>query len=131
MYAKFSKCEFWLREVAFLGHVVSSKGVMVDPSKVEAVSSWPRPTSVTEIRRFLGLAGYYGRFVQDFSKIVSALTRLTKKGVDFVWSEECEKSFEELKKRLITAPVLVSPDGSGGLTVYTDASKRGLGCILM
>ena len=131
LYAKFSKCEFWLREVAFLGHVVSSKGVMVDPSKVEAVSSWPRPTSVTEIRSFLGLAGYYRRFVQDFSKIASALTRLTKKGVDFVWSEECEKSFEELKERLITAPVLVSPDSSGGLTVYTDASMRGLGCVLM
>ena len=81
MYAKFSKCEFLLKEVAFLGHVVSSNEVTVDPSKVEAVNCWSRPTNVTEIHNFLGLAGYYRRFVQDFSKIASALTHLTKKGV--------------------------------------------------
>ena len=86
---------------------------------------------MAKIQSFLGLAGYYRRFVQDFSKIASSLTHLTKKGVDFVWTDECENSFAELKRRFISAPVLVSPDESGGLIVYTDASKKGLGCVLM
>ena len=90
LYAKFSKCEFWLSEVAFLGHVVSSRGITVDPTKIEAVMKWPRPTTVTKVRSFLGLAGYYIRFVQDFSKISSALTQLTKKGKPFVWTSACE-----------------------------------------
>ena len=117
--------------MAFLGHVVSSRGVSIDPSKIEAVTNWPKPTSVADIRSFLGLAGYYRRFVQDFSKIAPALTRLTWKGVDFVWSEDCEASFEELKRRLVTAPVLVLPDRTGGLSVYTNVSHRSLGCELM
>ena len=79
MYAKFSKCEFWLEQVAFLGHVVSKDGIQVDPKKIEAVADWPRLTTVTEIRSFLGLAGYYRRFVKDFSKIAAPLTRLTQK----------------------------------------------------
>ena len=79
LYAKFSKCEFWLETVAFLGHVVSSKGVSVDPQKIEAVANWPRPKNPTEVRSFLGLAGYYRRFVQDFSKIATPLTNLTRK----------------------------------------------------
>ena len=90
LYAKFSKCEFWLSEIAFLGHVISSRGIIVDPAKIEAVMKWPRPTTVTEVRSFLGLAGYYKRFVQDFSKISSALTQLTKKGKPFVWTSACE-----------------------------------------
>ena len=131
LYAKFSKCEFWLSEVAFLGHVVSSKGITVDPAKIEAVMRWPQPTTVTEVRSFLGLAGYYRRFVQDFSKISSTLTQLTKKGKPFAWTPVCEQSFQELKKRLVTAPVLTVPDGSGNLVVYSDASGKGLGCVLM
>ena len=103
LYAKFSKCEFWLSEVAFLGHVMSSKGISVDPAKIEAVMRWSQPTTVTEVRSFLGLAGYYRRFVQDFSKIFSALTQLTKKGKPFAWTLVCEQSFQELKKRLVTA----------------------------
>ena len=85
LYAKFFKCEFWLGEVMFLGHIISGVGIKVDPAKVDAVSSWNRPKNVTEIRSFLGLAGYYRRFIQDFSKVVAPLTRLTKKEVPFVW----------------------------------------------
>ncbi|KAL6184764.1 hypothetical protein ACLB2K_046164 [Fragaria x ananassa] len=97
LYVKLSKCEFWLDKVGFLGHVVSVEGLSVDPQKVEAVSNWRRPTTVMEIRSFLGLAGYYLRFVQDFSKIAAPLTMLTKKGVKFKWSDQYEQSFQELK----------------------------------
>uniref|UniRef100_A0A0V0GQG3 Putative ovule protein n=1 Tax=Solanum chacoense TaxID=4108 RepID=A0A0V0GQG3_SOLCH len=98
LYAKFSKCEFWLKSVAFLGHVVSGEGIRVDNQKIEAVKNWPRPTSPTEIRSFLGLAGYYRRFVEGFSSIAVPLTRLTQKKVKFQWSDECEKSFQDLKR---------------------------------
>ena len=111
LYAKFKKCEFWLEQVAFLGHVISKKGISVDPGKIEAVSDWPRPTNVHEVRSFLGLAGYYRRFVEGFSKIASSLTMLTRKNVKFQWSDACEKSFQELKGRLVTAPVLTIPSG--------------------
>ncbi|KAA0059723.1 pol protein [Cucumis melo var. makuwa] len=131
LYAKFSKCEFWLRKVTFLGHVVSSEGVSVDPAKIEAVTNWPRPSTVSEIRSFLGLAGYYRRFVEDFSRIASPLTQLTRKGTPFVWSPACESSFQELKQKLVTAPVLTVPDGSENFVIYSDASKKGLGCVLM
>ncbi|KAL4020667.1 hypothetical protein IC575_019448 [Cucumis melo] len=131
LYAKFSKCEFWLRKVTFLGHVVSIEGVSVDPAKIEAVTNWPRPSTVSEIRSFLGLAGYYRRFVEDFSRIASPLTQLTRKGTPFVWSPTCESSFQELKQKLVTAPVLTVPDGSGNFVIYSDASKKGLGCVLM
>ena len=131
LYAKLSKCEFWLEQVAFLGHVISRKGLAVDQSKVEAVVSWKRPSSVTEIRSFLGLAGYYRRFVQGFSSIAAPLTKLTRKNVPFIWTDHCEESFQELKKRLTTAPILTLPSGSGGFVIYTDASNVGLGCVLM
>lgn len=97
LYAKLSKCEFWLDRVVFLGHVISSDGISVDPNKVEAVLQWSAPTSVPDIRSFLGLAGYYRRFIEGFSKIARPLTQLTQKGVSFKWSEACEKSFQELK----------------------------------
>ena len=87
MYAKFSKCEFWLTEVRFLGHVVSDLGVLVDPEKVEAMMSWERPKSVFKIRSFLGLAGYYRRFIEDFSRSTTPMTRLTRKKVKFDWDE--------------------------------------------
>ncbi|KAL4030390.1 hypothetical protein IC575_008626 [Cucumis melo] len=104
LYAKFSKCEFWLKKVTFLGHVVSSEGVSVDPAKIEVVTNWPRPSTVSEIRSFLGLAGCYRRFVEDFSRIASPLTQLTRKGTLFVWSPACESSFQELKRVDRTGP---------------------------
>ncbi|KAG5235399.1 Retrotransposon protein, Ty3-gypsy sub-class [Salix suchowensis] len=131
LYAKLDKCEFWLKEVVFLGHMISAEGIFVDPRKVEAVLKWERPTNMTEIQSFLGLAGYYRRFIEGFSTITSPLRRLTRKEVKFVWSEECEGSFQELKKRLTFAPVLALPLGTEGFVVYSDASKRGLGCVLM
>ncbi|KAI5339223.1 hypothetical protein L3X38_018495 [Prunus dulcis] len=131
LYAKFSKCQFWLDRVIFLGHVISAEGIYVDPQKVEAVVNWVQPTSVTEIRSFLGLAGYYRRFVEGFASIVAPLTRLTRKDVAFEWTEECEQSFQELKRRLTTAPVLALPDNVGNFVIYSDASLQGLGCVLM
>ncbi|KAL0556433.1 hypothetical protein IC582_004947 [Cucumis melo] len=131
LYAKFSKCEFWLKQVSFLGHVVSKAGVSVDPAKIEAVTGWTRPSTVSEVRSFLGLAGYYRRFVEDFSRIATPLTQLTRKGAPFVWSKACEDSFQNLKQKLVTAPVLTVPDGSGSFVIYSDASKKGLGYVLM
>jgi hypothetical protein len=131
LYAKLSKCEFWLDRVCFLGHVISSAGISVDPQKVEAVVNWSRPKTVTEVRSFLGMAGYYRRFVEGFSKIAVPLTQLTHKGARFVWSEACEESFQELKQRLVSAPVLTLPIEGEGYAVYSDASKTGLGCVLM
>ncbi|KAL0556441.1 hypothetical protein IC582_004955 [Cucumis melo] len=131
LYAKFSKCAFWLKKVNFLGHVVSSEGVSVDPTKIEAVTSWPQPSTVSEIRSFLGLADYYRRFVEDFSRIASPFTQLTRKGTPFVWSPACESSFQELKQKLVSARVLTIPDESGSFVIYSDASKKGLGCVHM
>nr|AAM01169.1 Putative retroelement [Oryza sativa Japonica Group] len=131
LYAKFSKCEFWLSEVKFLGHVISSGGVAVDPSNVESVLSWKQPKTVSEVRSFLGLAGYYRRFIENFSKIARPMTRLLQKEVKYKWTEDCEQSFQELKKRLVTAPVLILPDSRKGFQVYCDASRLGLGCVLM
>ncbi|KAL0539963.1 hypothetical protein IC582_024185 [Cucumis melo] len=125
LYAKFSKCEFWLQQVSFLGHVVSKAGVSVDPAKIEAVTGWTRPSTVSEVRSFLGLAGYYRRFVENFSRIATPLTQLTRKGAPFVWSKACEDSFQNLKQKLVTAPVLTVPDGSGSFgKVVAYASRQ-------
>ena len=131
LYAKFIKCQFWLDRVAFLGHVVSAEGISIDPQKIEAIVDWKPPTNVTEVRSFLGLASYYRKFVEGFSKIATPLTKLTRKEEKFIWSETCQNGFDELKQRLTTAPVLTLPSGSEGFTVYCDASKQGLGCVLM
>jgi hypothetical protein len=131
LFAKIKKCEFWLEEVSFMGHVVNKNGLAVDPAKVKAVVEWERPTNVREIRSFLGLAGYYRRFIEKFSSLSGPLTALTRKNAPFIWSVECEESFQELKWRLVTAPVLTLPVESVGYVVYTDASKKGLGCVLM
>jgi hypothetical protein len=131
LYAKFSKCEFWMEKVAFLGHVLSVEGIAVDPSKVESVTKWEQLLNVTDVRSFLGLAGYYRRFIENFSKIAKPMTELLKNNTKFEWSEACEKSFQELKKRLTTAPVLTLPDIKKDFMVYCDASKQGLGCVLI
>lgn len=131
LYAKFSKCEFWKNEVQFLGHIVNDKGILVDPAKVEAVKNWKTPRTPTEIRSFLGLAGYYRRFIPNFSKIALPLTSLTCKGTPFDWESKQEDAFQTLKQRLCDAPILTLPEGSEDFVVYCDASNLGLGCVLM
>ncbi|XP_073057343.1 uncharacterized mitochondrial protein AtMg00860-like [Primulina eburnea] len=131
LYAKFRKCEFWLDRVTFLGLIISNRGVEVDPSKVEAVKDWPVPNSVTEIRSFLGLAGYYRKFIKGFSSIAVPLTSLTKKNAKFIWRSKCQDSFDKLKQALTSAPVLSMPSGQGEYVFCTDTSKLGLGAVLM
>jgi hypothetical protein len=131
LYAKFSKCEFWLHIVKFLGHTISKDSVSVDPSKVQEVMDWKPPTSVHQIRSFLGLAGYYCRFIPDFSRIAKPMTELLKKEVKFFWKERCEEAFHTLRAHLTTAPVLAQPDTSKPFDVYCDASGTRLGCVLM
>jgi hypothetical protein len=131
LYAKLGKCEFWLKEVSFLGHIISEGGISVDPSKVESVLSWNTPQNVSEIQSFLGLAGYYRRFIEGFSKIAKPMTELLEKGKMFEWTPWHEASFQELKKRLTTAPILTMPDMEIPFSIYCDASGQGLGCVLM
>jgi hypothetical protein len=131
LYAKFSKCEFWLDSVKFLGHTISNKGISVDPNKVQEVKDWKPPTLVHQIHSFLGLAGYYRRFIPDFSKIAKPMTELLKKEVKFHWNDKCEEAFHTLRKLLTTAPVLAQPDSTKPFDVYCDAFGAGLGCVLM
>jgi hypothetical protein len=128
LYAKFSKFEFWLDSVKFLGHTISKEGISVDPSKVQEVMDWKPPKTLHQIRSFLGLAGYYRRFIPDCSRIAKPMTELLKKGVKFVRSKDCEKDFHTLRQHLTTAPVLVQPDNSKPFEVFCDASGTGLGC---
>ena len=106
LFAKLSKCDFWLKEVSFLGHIVSAKGIRVDSTKIEAIVSWKPPRNATEVRGFLGLAGYYRRLVKGFFVITSTLTKLLRKGVKFECDDKCQSSFDQLKKILVEAPVL-------------------------
>ncbi|WVZ80457.1 hypothetical protein U9M48_027928 [Paspalum notatum var. saurae] len=124
LYAKLSKCEFWLDQVPFLGHIVLKGGIMVDPSKISSVMDWKVPEVVKEVRGFLGLAGYYRRFIESFSRIAKPMTLLLEKGVPFIWNKERQAAFDELKKRLTIAPVLTLPDLTKSFTVYCDASKE-------
>ncbi|KAH0678812.1 hypothetical protein KY284_019897 [Solanum tuberosum] len=131
LYAKFSKCEFWLTSIAFLGHVVSNEGVMVGPQKIEVVKNWVRPSSVTKVRCFVGLTSYYRRFLKIFSSIATHLTNLTKKKIPFEWTEKCEESFQKLKTLLTTAPILALSVEGKDFVVYCDASHSSLGAVLM
>ena len=112
-----------MKEVSFLGHIVSNGGIVVDPSKVRDVLNWKPPTDVGEIRSFLGLAGYYIWFIEGFSKLTKPMTALLEKNAKFVWLEKCQANFEELKKRLTTTQVLVLPDLSKNFSIYCDASR--------
>ncbi|GJT28019.1 putative reverse transcriptase domain-containing protein [Tanacetum coccineum] len=131
LYAKFSKCEFWIPKVQFLGHVIDSQGIHIDPAKIESIKDWESPKTPTEIRQFLGLVGYYRRFIEGFSKIAKSMTKLTQKGVKFDWGDKQEAAFQLLKKKLCSAPILALPEGSEDFVVYCDASHKGLGAILM
>jgi hypothetical protein len=131
LYAKFGKCAFWLKEVPFLGYVISTEGIAVDPSKVQEILDWKSPKLVTQICSFLGLAGYYRRFIPNFSKIAKPMTQLLEKEAKFKWSPQCEEAFLTLKKLLTTAPVLAQPDIEKPFDVYCDASGTGIGGVLM
>ncbi|GJS73771.1 putative reverse transcriptase domain-containing protein [Tanacetum coccineum] len=131
LYAKFSKCEFWLKEVQFLGHMANRDGIHMDPNKVELVKNWKTPESSTEIRLFLGLTGYYRRFIENFLKIAKPLTLLTQKNKTYVWGDKQEEAFRILKEKLCNAPVLSLPDGLNDFVVYCDTSNQGFGCVLM
>jgi hypothetical protein len=131
LYAKFTKCAFWLKEVLFLGHVISAEGITVDPSKIQEVLDWKSPRSVTRIRSFLRLAGYYHRFIPNFSKITKPMTKLLEKEAKFKWSPWCEEAFLTLKQLLTTIPVLAQPDIEKPFEVYCDASSTGIGGVLM
>jgi hypothetical protein len=131
LYTKLSKCDFWLKSVAFLGHVISKGGISMDPSKVQDVLSFKAPTSVGDIRSFLVLAGYYRRFIEGFSKISKPMTELLEKDKRFEWTPACGTSFQDLKKRLTTDPILVMPDMEKQFSIYCDALGQGLGCVLI
>ncbi|GJU55432.1 putative reverse transcriptase domain-containing protein [Tanacetum coccineum] len=131
LYAKFSKCEFWLQEVQFLSHVVNQNGIHVDPSKIEAVKNWKAPTTSSEDWSFLGLAGYYRCFIVNFSRIAKPLTSLNQKNQKYEWGEKKEEAFQTLKNKLYDAPILSLPDGVEDFVVFCDASNQGLGCVLM
>jgi hypothetical protein len=131
LYAKFNKCEFWIGEVPFLGHIISNGGILVDAAKVKEIVVWSIPTTVTKVRSFLGLAGYYRKFIEGFSKIAKLMTSLLEKGREFKWNEKCQESFDQLKERLMSSPVLIMLDLQKGFDIYCDACGQGLGCVLM
>jgi hypothetical protein len=130
LYAKLSKCIFYQKKIHYLGHIISADGIAVDPEKIEAIKGWPTPRNVTEVRSFMGLVGYYRRFIKGFSKIASPITSLQKKGVKFEWTPKCEESFQQLKNILTSAPILKIADPDEDFVVCTDACKEGLGGVL-
>ena len=120
-----------MTEVKFLGHVISQEGITVDPTKIDSILHWGRPKNVTEVRSFLGLASYYRRFVENFSRIAMPLKKLTRKDLKFVWDDSCEEAFRELKQRLTTTPILTMSNSDEPYVVFIDASGTGLGGVLM
>ncbi|GJS06994.1 putative reverse transcriptase domain-containing protein [Tanacetum coccineum] len=131
LYTKFSKCEFWLSKVQFIGHVIDSEGIHMDTAKIESIKDLASPKTLTEIRQFLCLAGYYQRFIEGFLKIATPMTKLTQKSVKFDWGEKAEAAFQRLKLKLCSTPILALPEGSENFLVYCDASRKGLGTVLM
>nr|GFC19598.1 putative reverse transcriptase domain-containing protein [Tanacetum cinerariifolium] len=118
-------------KVQFLSHVIDSRGIHVDPTKIESIKDWASPKTLTEIRQFLGLAGYYRIFIEGFSKIAKSMTKLTKKGIKFDLGEKEENAFQLIKQKLCSAPILALPEGSKDFVVYCDVSHKGLGAVLM
>jgi hypothetical protein len=131
LYAKLSKCEFWIDEVLFLGHIINKDGLAMDSKKVVDILNWKAPTDARGIKSFIGMAGYYRRFIEGFSKIVKPMTALLANKVEFKWTQKCQEAFEAQKEKLTTVPVLVLPDVHKPFSMYYDACYTGLGCVLM
>jgi hypothetical protein len=129
-HVKLSKCAFAQQKISYLGHIISSEGVSTDPSKIDIIKAWPQPQNVKELRSFLGMVGYYRRFVSHFGLISKPLTNLLKKSVLYIWTSETESSFQTLKQDLITAPVLAMPNFYLQFVIETDASTKGIGAVL-
>ena len=131
LFAKISKCEFGVKQVEYLGHIVSEEGMAVDPKKIAVIRDWPSPTNVHEVRQFVGLASYYRSFIRGFSSIASPLTRLLRQDVVFTWDLDAQSAFDNLKQKLMNAPVLAIPDPHGDYVGWTDASDYAIGGVLM
>nr|GEW02742.1 putative reverse transcriptase domain-containing protein [Tanacetum cinerariifolium] len=131
LYAKSSKCKFWILKVQFLGYVIGSQGIHVDPAKIGSIKDWASPKTAMEICQFLGISGYYRRFIEGFSQIAKSMTKLTQKTVKFYWGGKEEADFQLIKQKLYSAPILALPEGSEDFVVYCDASIKGLGAMLM
>ena len=131
LFLKPEKCEFEKEQVNYLGVVVSAKGVSVDPKKVEAIKTWPRPKWLVEVQEFIGFLNFYRRFIEGFSKIARPLHNLTKKGAEFIWTDECQSAFDELKERITSAPILAMARDEGLMKIEADACQYAVGGILL
>ena len=125
-----TKCAFARKKVEFLGHIVSEDGIATDPAKIEKVANWPEPTSTKEVQQFLGLASYYRQFIKDFSMYAKPLCKLIEKGEEFRWTADCQNAFLDLRRKLVSVPILVFPNFSKPFLLDTDASDNGIGAVL-